>query len=52
MERDFVCIRVQAKGVIGSSFVEEKKVYYSCSSNNEGEEEVEGKEPGKSCIVY
>lgn len=46
MEGDFVCVRVQACGVVRARLVKEQKVEYCGGNNHKREEEVKGKEAG------
>lgn len=52
MERDFVCVRVNASGVVGPGLVQENEVNHSHGGDDEWEQEVECEEPGESSIVY
>ena len=52
MERDFVCVRVDASGVVGSGLVEENEVNHSHGGDDEWEQEVECEEPREGSVVY
>lgn len=52
MERDLVCVRVNASGVVRPGLVQENEVNHSHGSDDEWEQEVECEESRESSIVY